>query len=285
VITTAGAIRVFAGLRDDPFFFDIPGFQAFLGAQKLPAPGKGLRAPGGGDPIDAFGGTNVMAIVIELPVTAVTGGTAANSGTIKTWVTTSRAGRVDRMGIPLVAAALFPPGAGRDPFNAGDPTGDVANFTATVVGSVERLRGIADTVFGPAQTGGALGKLTPAQVGAIVLPDVVTIDFSKPVQFPNGRRLQDDVLDATLGIVMNRGGAAGVSDGINANDKPFLSAFPYLADPHTGGAAPSPITPPSTGDGGLLDAETSWLLSAAFLVAALAFAGAAGFVTVRSRNR
>jgi hypothetical protein len=285
VITTAGAVRVFAGLRDDPFFFDIPGFQAFLANQKLPAPGKGLRAPGGGDPIDAFAGTNVMAIVIEAPVTAITGGSAANSGTIKTWVTTSRAGRIDRMAIPLVAAALFPPGAGRDPFNASDPNTDVANFTGTVVGSVERLRGIADTVFGPMQPGGALGRLTPAQVAAIVLPDVVTIDFSKPVQFPNGRRLQDDVLDATLGIVMNRGGAAGVSDGINANDRPFLATFPYLAEPHTSGAAPSPVTPPSTGDAGLVDRETGWLLSAVFLAAALALGSVATLATARGRGR
>jgi hypothetical protein len=281
IITTSGATRVFAGLRDDPFFFDIPGFGAFLGNPQVPAPGKGLRAPGGGDPIDAFGGTNVMAIVIEQPITTVTGGTAANAGIVKIWATASKAGRVDRMGLPLVAAALFPPGAGRDPFNAGDPTGDVAAFTATVLASIDRLRGVANGVFGAATaTGGPLGNLTSAQVAAFVLPDVMTIDFSKPVQFPNGRRPQDDVLDATLNVVMNR---TGVSDGINANDKAFLSGFPYLAEPH-GGAATSPISPPSTGDVGLIDAGTGWLLSGVFLVMALALGSTAAIATARSRT-
>jgi hypothetical protein len=108
----------------------------------------------------------------------------------------------------------------------------------------------------------------------------MTIDFSKPVQFPNGRRPQDDVLDATLNVVMNR---TGVSDGINANDKAFAAAFPYLADPH-GGAAASPISPPSTGDAGLIDAGTGWLLSAVFLVMALTFGSTAAIATARSRT-
>ena len=77
----------------------------------------------------------------------------------------------------------------------------------------------------------------PADVLATVLiPDVVTIDFSAPVAFPNGRTLEDDVIDAALGLVLNRGdvlgGGAGVGDGVASNDVPFESTFPYLAPPH-----------------------------------------------------
>jgi hypothetical protein len=109
------------------------------------------------------------------------------------------------------------------------------------------------------------------------------------VQFPNGRRLQDDVIDAALGVVLNRGGAAGIGDGIGANDKAFLSAFPYLAEPHTGGAAaPAPsgaIQPPNTGDAGLMDAGTSWAIAAAFLAVAIALTGTGVAVSVRNRGR
>jgi hypothetical protein len=121
-------------------------------------------------------------------------------------------------------------------------------------------------------------------VGAALVPDVVTLDFSRPLQFPNGRRLQDDVIDAALGVVLNRGGAAGIGDGVAANDKAFLGTFPYLAAPHTSGG-PSAVTPPNTGDGGLIDTGTSWALSAGFLLVAATLAGGAVFATTRGRGR
>jgi hypothetical protein len=287
VINRAGPVTVFAGLRDDPFFFDLAGFQAFVANPQAPV--AGLRAAGGGTPVDAFAGTNILAIVVELPVTAVTGGTNANSGVIKTWVTSHRQSRIDRMAIPAINTALIP-SAQKDAFNVADPINDAANYRATAVNTINTLRGAVDKLFAPKlQDGGPLGNLTSEQVGAALIPDVVTIDFSKPVQFPNGRRLQDDVIDAALGVVLNRGGAAGISDGVNANDKAFLGAFPYLAEPHTaGGAAPAPsggIQPPNTGDGGLMDTHTSWALSAAFLAVAVALAGTGIAVSVRSRGR
>ncbi|MCW2708101.1 MAG: hypothetical protein JWM22_1943 [Frankiales bacterium] len=54
--------------------------------------------------------------------------------------------------------------------------------------------------------------------------------------FPNGRRLADDVLDEALqvteGVLLSQ--RTGLGDGVNANDKPFLRSFPYIADPHSG---------------------------------------------------
>jgi hypothetical protein len=250
-------------LRDDPFFFDLAGFQAFVANPQAPV--AGLRAAGGGTPVDAFAGTNILAIVVELPVTAVTGGTNANSGTIKTWVTSHRQSRIDRMAIPAINTALIP-SAQKDAFNVADPINDAANYRATAVTTINTLRGAVDKLFAPMlQDGGPLGNLTSEQVGAALIPDVVTIDFSKPVQFPNGRRLQDDVIDAALGVVLNRGGAAGISDGINANDKAFLR--------------------PNTGDAGLMDTNTSWAISAAFLAVAVVLAGSGIAVSVRNRGR
>ncbi|HWC30472.1 MAG TPA: DUF4331 family protein [Dehalococcoidia bacterium] len=283
VISSQGGVTVFAGLRDDPFFFDLAGFQAFLANPKVPA--KGLRPAGGGDPVDAFAGTNILSIVVELPVTAVTGGANANSGVIKTWVSTSRSGRIDRMAIPAINTALIP-SAQKDAFNKADPINDARDFQPAAINTIKTLRGVVDGLFGGAkQDGGPLGNLTAEQVGAALVPDVVTLDFSKPLQFPNGRRLQDDVIDAALGVVLNRGGAAGIGDGVAANDKPFLGAFPYLAAPHTSGGGGSTVSPPNTGDGGLMDSETSWTLSAGFLLVAATLAGGAVVATARGRSR
>jgi hypothetical protein len=86
-ITTSGAIKVFAGPRDDPFFFDLAGFREFLAGTYTPV--SGLRGPTTGLPRNAFEGLNVAAIVIELPITAVTGQASPNTGVIKAWGATS----------------------------------------------------------------------------------------------------------------------------------------------------------------------------------------------------
>ena len=59
--------------------------------------------------------------------------------------------------------------------------------------------------------------------------------------FPNGRRLADDVTDIALRAVagvlvdgFNIEPNNRLGDGIDANDRPFLPAFPYVAPPQTG---------------------------------------------------
>ncbi len=298
VINKAGPITAFAGLRDDPFFFDLAGFQAFMANPQAPA--KGLRAAGTGDPVDAFAGTNVLAIVVELPITSLTGGSSASTGTIKAWVSSEQDGkRIDRMAIPAINTALIPSGM-KDAFNQGDPATDATEYRDTAISTIETLRDVVDGLFGNEQDGGPLGNLTADQVGGALIPDIVTIDFSAPVQFPNGRTLTDDVIDAALGVVLNRGGAAGIGDGVSGNDVAFSSQFPYLAAPHTanaGGSTPpitapntgnggNQMTPPNTGDGGLLmDSSTSWSLATVFFAVTVVLAGTAGVAVVRSRAR
>ncbi|HEV8658706.1 MAG TPA: DUF4331 family protein, partial [Thermoanaerobaculia bacterium] len=59
--------------------------------------------------------------------------------------------------------------------------------------------------------------------------------------FPNGRRLADDVVDIELQVVagvlvsgFNKQPNNLLTDGVDANDKLFLTSFPYLASPHQG---------------------------------------------------
>jgi hypothetical protein len=85
--------------------------------------------------------------------------------------------------------------------------------------------------------------------------------------FPNGRRLEDDVTDIELRAVADGYGSVvnsllgslapnnspnnQVGDGVNENDLPFLSSFPYVATPHqgyehthhTGGSTTTPPIP------------------------------------------
>jgi len=65
-------------------------------------------------------------------------------------------------------------------------------------------------------------------------PDVVIFDTARPPSFPNGRALEDDVVDrvAELGDgEQDLRGSEG-PDFPTANDLPFNPAFPYFAAPH-----------------------------------------------------
>ena len=170
--------------------------------------------------------------MIELPIIALTGAPTSDTGVIMVWASTTRAGtQVDRMAIPTINTALIPT-ASKDAFNAGSPATDVADFLATAEATTQGLRDAVDAAFDipvDPQDGGPLGDVRSADVAAALIPDIVRIDFSMPLAFPNGRQLEDDVIDTALGIVLNRGGAAGVSDAIGANDRVFSGTFPYLA--------------------------------------------------------
>lgn len=71
-IGTGGGMKVFAGPRDDPFFFDLSQYQKIIGGTA-----SSFNNPG----TDAFAGTNVMSIVVEVPKSQLGG-----SGTLNMWV-------------------------------------------------------------------------------------------------------------------------------------------------------------------------------------------------------
>jgi hypothetical protein len=96
------------------------------------------------------------------------------------------------------------------------------------------------------------GILPSGRVGTGNRLGVLGGDFAG---YPNGRRLEDDVTDIDLRafacgygpivgpLIESFGFCAGnanrtpnnlLGDGVDANDKPFLTAFPYVASPHQG---------------------------------------------------
>lgn len=89
IVYNNGGIKIFCGPRDDPFFFDLDGFKHFVAGPYALTAGNGLR-PAAETPVDFFAGANVAAIVLELPITALTGAANANTGTIKAWASTEK---------------------------------------------------------------------------------------------------------------------------------------------------------------------------------------------------
>jgi hypothetical protein len=68
-------IKVFAGPRDDPFFFDLNQFK-----QIIAGTATSFNNPG----TDAFAGTNVLALVVEVPKSML------GTGAVNIWATTNR---------------------------------------------------------------------------------------------------------------------------------------------------------------------------------------------------
>ena len=77
-VTATGStgVEVFAGPRDDPFFFDLNQYHAILAGTA-----SGFNNPGS----DAFANTNVMSIVLEVPKTLLN---PPSTGSLNVWLTT-----------------------------------------------------------------------------------------------------------------------------------------------------------------------------------------------------
>lgn len=72
--TNANGTKIFAGPRDDPFFFDLVRYKEIIAGTQT-----SFRNPG----VDTFAGTNVMSIVVEVPKSLL--GSAAS---INVWAET-----------------------------------------------------------------------------------------------------------------------------------------------------------------------------------------------------
>jgi hypothetical protein len=255
-----GGRKVFAGMREDGFYFDQGGTFDLLN----------LRNPG----IDTFAGINVMTLALQVPISDL----MANGGVpiLGVYATTSRrqvsvrpdmgdsfsAGRwktVSRMGNPVFNEALVALDK-KDLYNQTLPDGDeqfrkyAENPELAVLINAVAL-GSKDAVDGPIKTTGR------TDLSGIYIPDLLKLDVSTPAVplagqpgynrlsvfggdtmmsafqkkavpsgWPNGRRFGDDVIDIALTAVAQ---GTPVGDNVDSNDVTYPMVFPYLGVPHS----------------------------------------------------
>jgi hypothetical protein len=96
VETTSDGVSLFAGPRQDAFFFDFFQFNAVIGGMApegfKPAGDPSSTADDDTTAVDTFDGANTMSIVVEIPNTMLGETTATNAlglTVYKTWVTTN----------------------------------------------------------------------------------------------------------------------------------------------------------------------------------------------------
>lgn len=90
IVESANGVSLFAGPRQDPFFFDFFQFNAVISPEMESAPG-GFLPPE--EAADTFDGANTLSIIVEIPNAMLGAPTATNAlglTVYKTWVTTNR---------------------------------------------------------------------------------------------------------------------------------------------------------------------------------------------------
>lgn len=257
-------MRVFAGGREDPFFFDLEQFFNIFPDRATPITGVAVNDPNvpkatswrpAGQAVDFLsnGPYNVLSIVVELPKNLLLnrgGGPISSTGVVGVWCTTSKPNgdkwqQVDRLARPAINE-LFATVA-NDQHKQNDEIGpaddktylkpEIDNFMRNVAGRSAQIANV---------------------VTAVTIPDVLKANLSSNDKASylgyetggatggkfGGRALADDVIDLSLGIVFgNTIPALGLapddgkeiptltSDHVGAGGKHFLSSFPYLGNP------------------------------------------------------
>lgn len=235
-----GTLNVFAGLREDPFFFDVEQYFKVRAGAAGTGPAVGFRSPG----YDFTAGYNVLSIAVRVPRAWLAGRSTAS--TFDVWTTISVGGKqIERLGRPAINEGLV---LTNDYLNALNSVGP--DFEAAALAGKQPAAGIAGPIVAEVKkvlmAVGNDDKRATALIAAF-LPDVMRIDTTGPSGYANalnskgspirGRKITDDVIDVTLSVVTN---GAIKSDNVSyvgpnaggTSHKPLLDTFPYLADPN-----------------------------------------------------
>jgi hypothetical protein len=266
VTNLAGGGKVFAGQREDAFFADIGAIFDLVAIR------KGVGNEGGGK--DFFAGYAVHGIALQIPIAQLDD----SDHTVGVWATTERPRvkirqyrrngirrfhqerqwvQVSRLGNPLINEVVIPTKL-KDRWNRLSPDKD-AQFEqyyrqpilAAVINQLYGL-GVPETnrddlvavlltgVPGLNFTGPTLADMLRVNlsIAPTTTPHRLGVFGGDTAGFPNGRRLEDDVVDIAERAVAGKlkGHPAGdlLGDGVDGNDVANLSAFPYENDPPSG---------------------------------------------------
>ena len=264
--------KVFAGQRDDGFFgdigaaFDLVAIRSGTGASgggKDFFAGYAVHTVSLQVPLSQLdnGGNHIVGVwsASERPVTKVT---LAKRRGRKVLQSTTGWKQVSRLGEPLINELLIPTEL-KDKWNASTPDKDkqFEQYYSSPV--LAKLLNQLYPQFGPFTETNRTDLVSVLLTGlkepnlnytGTTLADEIRLNLAiaptAPVGhgnrlgvlggdlagYPNGRRLEDDVIDiserAVGGVLI--GHSLPLGDGVDGNDVPYLATFPYQADPFSG---------------------------------------------------
>ncbi len=263
-------LTVFAGLREDPFFFDVEQFFRVRAGLLGYGPSVSFRKPG----LDFAAGYGVNSIVVRVPRAFLQGPTTATTFDVWETISVKQGGnfkQFERLARPGVNEGLLFSQDLLALFNRLSPDQDLKPIAAPILTEA-------------AKTLKALGN-SPERINALVgalLPDVMRIDMTIKSGFAaalnskgtpiGGRMILDDTVDIVLQILTN---SPAASDNVSyagpnlggTGHKSLLGTFPYLTDlnPLGAAAAPAPVENSESEDGFRLQDISATVTSSAVL--------------------
>ena len=274
VAPVKGGGKTFVGPADDAFFVDLGAVFNGINLDKPGRPNIGLGNQGGGkDDVSSYNTHSFVLQVPESQVTRdgkSVGDAKSSNAVVGVWSTTERQSmnvrrngkpkwkQVSRLGNPLINEVVVPIGD-KDKYNATSPADDKKNIgkyfkkpeLAAILNKLFNL-GIPennrDDVVQALLTGvPGLNQITrnPAQADTLKInlgipptanPNRFGVLAGDNQGFPNGRRLADDTTDIELRVIAGAllGAKLPLGDGVDQNEKPFRTSFPYVAQPDSG---------------------------------------------------
>jgi hypothetical protein len=242
-VPVAGSnLTVFAGLREDPFFFDVEQFFRVRAGALGTGPKVGFKEPS--KALDFAKGYNVNTIAVRVPKAFLQAGTRAN--TFDVWSTIAiRDGaggfkQFERLARPGINEALIVTPAFLEAFNTIPPRLDLSAAAAPVRQEAVATLNAVDLLDNR-------DNVDANAIAGAFLPDVLRIDTTKLSGYASatnsqgsligGRMILDDVVDITLGALVGSPASDNVSyNGTPGNPaqghKPLQPSFPYLALPN-----------------------------------------------------
>jgi hypothetical protein len=243
-------LRVYAGLRSDPFFIDLPAYLETIKAGRL-----AFKNPGE----NSLTGLNALSVIVEVDAKRLprNGGPPLFAVVGETVVAGKLPIRLERFGRPEIKNVIMSMKQFdqsnrdleiRDLYNLEDAFHMSKDYRGAYrarlnanLAAMDRFDGKTDWPLGPDGT----HPLTD-----LLLADYLVVDVAKPYtdgsffeieravlegrphETCGGRSLNDDVMDTLYNLIINAEKGPRITEGVHQATVPAADVFPYLAPPN-----------------------------------------------------
>jgi hypothetical protein len=245
-------LRVYAGLRSDPFFIDLPAYLESIKTGRLAFKEKGQNS---------LAGANVLAVVVEADCAPLLqrSGTPLLAVVGETVVAGKLPIRIERFGRPEIKNVIM--GAKefdqvnrdleiRDLYNLEDAFHMSKDYRGAYRARLNANLAVFDRL--DSRTDWPLGPGGSHPLTDLLLADYLVVDVSKPFaedsffeieraamqgrpyETCGGRSLNHDVMDTLYTLLINAGHGPRIGEGVDQATQLASNVFPYLQPPNPG---------------------------------------------------
>lgn len=243
-------LRVYAGLRSDPFFIDLPAYLESIKTGRLAFKQESQNS---------LNGKNVLSVVLEVDYESLLKeGCGPLFGVVGETVVAGKFPiRLERFGRPEIKNVIMSMKEFdqvnrdleiRDLYNLEDAFHVSKDYRGAYRARLNANLAAIDRLDG--KTDWTLGSDGSHPLTELLLDDYLVVDISKPYaentffeiewavlqgrlyETCGGRSLNDDVMDTLYTLLINAGNGPRISDGVDRATMPASDAFPYLVSPN-----------------------------------------------------